>query len=467
MRKAAFSLQFLIIISLLSPVAANATPDESFGSKHDEELKTPRLPSARLFDRLQSVYKYFSLAPEVESQPFFQDLQGKQNLENIVQILPYLDPTNSFDRFYSLQNQKLIVYQDLSVKTVKDYEVELASKGTQEPVKKISDLGTPEKPLAGIRIAIDPGHMGSDYWDKETGKYIVDHKGHKLSEGVLTLQVALLLEKELQALGAEVFVTRRDFVPVTTLSLNNFDFRAFAREKMRDSNLDNWFQNLLTSTPLDQEPDDVLYGHFVQSPYIKKMFSEFMRGTYYVQEADVQARAQNINLFKPDIALMIHFDAAIQVKDPQGINSRHFDRTKAYVLGGFAFDEMGTREARRNFGRVLLNRQTWESSLGLARSIVASFDTNMGIGPDSGHDASNINVEKGVIARNLEIIRLIEAQASSLVECLYYNDPQEFDALLAQDHFMTIGGNSYSYSNRLIQVVQSLRDGVTNFVNSL
>lgn len=70
----------------------------------------------------------------------------------------------------------------------------------KEPVR----TAAAEQPLAGLTVALDPGHGGYDggarahdsgVWEKET-----------------TLQIALAVEKELAARGAQVVLTRREDV---------------------------------------------------------------------------------------------------------------------------------------------------------------------------------------------------------------------------------------------------------------
>jgi hypothetical protein len=52
------------------------------------------------------------------------------------------------------------------------------------------------------------------------------------------------------------------------------------------------------------------------------------------------------------------------------------------------------------------------------------------------------------------------------VECLFYNDPNEFEALLKTTNPMMINGVNVPYSDRLAQLAAALRDGVVSFVAS-
>ena len=70
------------------------------------------------------------------------------------------------------------------------------------------------KPLAGLRIAIDPGHIGGK-WAKMEERWFQIGKGKPVTEGDMTLRVAKLLEDRLKKLGAEVRLTRTGTSPLT------------------------------------------------------------------------------------------------------------------------------------------------------------------------------------------------------------------------------------------------------------
>jgi hypothetical protein len=69
-------------------------------------------------------------------------------------------------------------------------------------------------------------------------------------------------------------------------------------------------------------------------------------------------------------------------------------------------------------------------------------------------------VSPGVFARNLELTRMVTEGAVSYVECLMYGSEKEFYELSQNDFTMQIDGQSFAYSNRLVGVVDAIRDGV-------
>ncbi|MBX9768733.1 MAG: hypothetical protein K2X47_15780, partial [Bdellovibrionales bacterium] len=157
------------------------------------------------------------------------------------------DPQKSFQRYMIRSPNSLSVFQDRDHRTVPDFQI-LKSPATYSTKPALPKT---RLPLAGLRIAIDPGHIGSTLWDRRDGKYVQDRRGRVLSEATLALQVALLLEQQLLDLGASVLLTHRKFEPVFRGgSYEKFPLRPFAEVEFRSSRLSEWFLSLL-ATPGD------------------------------------------------------------------------------------------------------------------------------------------------------------------------------------------------------------------------
>mgnify|MGYP001545293081 CR=1 FL=1 len=70
------------------------------------------------------------------------------------------------------------------------------------------------EPLAGVRIALDPGHLGGAWGPMEARSFTMDDQP-PVQEGDLTLRVAQLLTPKLEALGAQVAFVRDKAGPLT------------------------------------------------------------------------------------------------------------------------------------------------------------------------------------------------------------------------------------------------------------
>ncbi|MCM2321734.1 MAG: N-acetylmuramoyl-L-alanine amidase [Oligoflexia bacterium] len=454
---------------------SSAIPGAAWATTEDSHLREPRLPSfgrfsfqerrrglepREAFERARAILEHFGVPPEEDTQASLADLQGAQTSSGLALALPFLDRDGAFARYSAVQDgARLSVFQDPGSRTSPDFTVTLASEGSAPPVSVFVERlrlaaasATAERPLAGLRIAIDPGHMGGEPWDERAGKFVKDGKGNLLSEGLLVLQLGLLLEQELTALGAEVMLTRRGLTPVTTLPYETFELKPFAEVELRESVDDEWFQSLLPTAQAGPR----LFRAFAANASFRKIFSEQMRWKYFFLGEDLDARVRAIRAFAPDITLALHLDVG-----PRGVNA-----TKVYVPGGFFADEFATREQRRDFAWHLLDGPAWQASVSLSRAIVSQMSLRLGIPMETSGLGNSVPVEPGVFARNLAVQRRITGSAVAYLECLHYSDPAEFSRLRQYTRSMEIEGRQYGYSERLVQLAEAVRDGVVSFAAS-
>jgi N-acetylmuramoyl-L-alanine amidase len=168
-----------------------------------------------------------------------------------------------------------------------------------------------EKPLAGVRITIDPGHIGGAWAKLEERWYQIDAQHIAIMEGELTLRVAKRLKPQLEALGAIVTMVREKCEPVT-----------------------------------QARPDDFLSPE--RSPSgAKKMF---------YRTAEIHARAEKINeKLRPDVVLCLHFNAEPwgNPQTPTFVERNHFH---LLVNGHYMDDELSYDEVRASMAVRLIER---------------------------------------------------------------------------------------------------------------
>ncbi|MEP6669358.1 MAG: hypothetical protein ABJF10_09410 [Chthoniobacter sp.] len=70
------------------------------------------------------------------------------------------------------------------------------------------------QPLAGLKISLDPGHLGGA-WAKMEERYFQIGESRPVTEGDMALRVAKMIVPKLQALGAQVSLVRASAEPVT------------------------------------------------------------------------------------------------------------------------------------------------------------------------------------------------------------------------------------------------------------
>ena len=136
----------------------------------------------------------------------------------------------------------------------------------------------PGRPLAGLRIAIDPGHLGGSYAKMEARWFRIGNS-RPVQEGEMTLMVAKLLKQQLESMGAEVWLTRTRNGPTTPL-------RPGSLRKVAAGSL--------------QEEGVV--------PSAKRLQDEAERLFYRVGEIRNRARLVNSHI-RPDLVVCLHFNA--------------------------------------------------------------------------------------------------------------------------------------------------------------
>jgi hypothetical protein len=198
----------------------------------------------------------------------------------------------------------------------------------------------PGKPLAGLRIAIDPGHIGGE-WAKMEERWFIVGEGKPVQEGDMTLLVANLLKPRLEALGASVSLVRANLEPVTPL---------------RPEGLLSLTQDSPTQSP-------------------RKLAERL-----FYRTAEIRARADLVNsTLKPDLVLCLHFNAEAW-GDP--LNPTLIDRTHLHLLlnGAYTDEEVLLADQRFALLQKLLQRTHQEEAL-VGATVADTFAEISGLPP--------------------------------------------------------------------------------------
>lgn len=192
-----------------------------------------------------------------------------------------------------------------------------------------------DKPLQGMRIAIDPGHLGGKWARMEERWY--KRGDTAVTEGDMTLRTAKLLAPRLEALGATIALTRTETEPVTANRPE--DFRNFART--------------------------IRQGRSEQE-VLSKAESLFYR------TSEIRARAKLINeTIKPDITLCLHYNATDwgEPGSPKMSSSNHFHMI---LHGAYMASEITHEDERFEMMHKVFQR-VHEEEAPLAAELAKSF----------------------------------------------------------------------------------------------
>ena len=258
------------------------------------------------------------------------------------------------------------------------------------------------KPLAGLHVAIDPGHLGGK-WAKMEERWFQIGAGKPVAEGDMTLLVGKLLATRLRNLGAEVSFTRSDDTPNTGLRPDRMHAAAH------------------TSLADQKQP---------QTPGALQKESELL----FYRVAEIRRRAKLINAeIHPDLVLCLHFNAEPwgDPTHPSLIDKNHLH---LLVTGDFAQTELAYDDERFDMVRKLLSH-AYDEELAASDSVATSLAQATGLPPYvyTGSNAIRVGPSPYVWARNLLANRLYNCPVV-YIEPYVMNSHAVFDRIQAGDY---------------------------------
>ncbi|MCW1914370.1 N-acetylmuramoyl-L-alanine amidase [Luteolibacter sp. GHJ8] len=282
------------------------------------------------------------------------------------------------------------------------FQLRFAPEGIESPAPRYwrSCLELPaapaDQPLAGLKIAIDPGHIGGD-WAKMEERWFQIPGSPPVQEGDMTLQVAKLMKPKLEAMGAIVTLVRDKTEPVTPLRPE------MLREEAGKSSAG---------------------GDIVR-------LSERL----FYRTAEIRARAKLVNeTIQPDLVLCLHFnaDAWGNPAAPTLVPKNHFHMI---LNGAYTDDEVGLADQRHDLLLKLLQGIHTEEA-NLAQATATAFVERTAMPPyiyfGGVGTAKNVQGNPYLWARNLLANRIYHCPV------LYY-EPYVMNS--QEDHARMIAGD--------------------------
>jgi N-acetylmuramoyl-L-alanine amidase len=243
--------------------------------------------------------------------------------------------------------------------------------------KPIPRYWSPTRSLRGLRIALDPGHLGGQ-WAKMEERWMQIGDNKPIIEGDMVLDVARMLKKELERRGAKVSLIRDSDRPTTNLRPEKL--KGPALRSLRDN------------------------GRAVNPASLK---SETERLFY--RTAEIRARAKKVNTqLKPDLVLALHFNAE-SWGNPVRPTMTNLNHLHLLVSGCYSARELSFDDQRYELMLKLLNR-SYDKELSVSRQVAQSMARATGLPPYiyASDSAINVGGSSYVWARNLLANRLFE-----------------------------------------------------------
>lgn len=245
------------------------------------------------------------------------------------------------------------------------------------------------KPLSGLVIAIDPGHIGGDFSQMERRHFQIGREP-PVKEGDLTLIVSKKLKEALEARGASAVLVRTKLEPVTDKRPEDFMEEAEALERK------SWLKDqgaLLPALPW-------------QTQWFQKKVRERAEMLFY-RVSEIHARARIINeQIRPDLTLAVHFNVSPW---PEGNTQALSDENHMHVIvhGTCTPGELALDDVRLQIFEKLLSRN-YRLEIPLSASVANALAevTELPAFTYGGGNASNQGNNPYLWARNLLANRL-------------------------------------------------------------
>ena len=302
----------------------------------------------------------------------------------------------------------------------------------------------PEKPLSGLKIALDPGHLGGK-WAKMEERWFHVGSSAPVEEGELTLRVSRLLAARLRELGAKVLFVRNSNEPIT--SKRPDDFRELARK-------------ILIKNGVPQPRADVLDPNDPAKEQTIRWQSEIL----FYRYSEIRRRAALVNFkLHPDLVLCLHFNAE-GWGDPNNPTLTEADHLHLLVNGSYLAEEFELDDERFEMIRRLLSR-VYDEELPLADTVAAAMARETGLLPyqyPTTNSTTKVGTSGYVYARNLLATRLYRCP---VVYCEPYvmNSNDAFARIQAGDYQGVRAINGVERKSIFREYADSVADGLADF----
>ena len=247
----------------------------------------------------------------------------------------------------------------------------------QASAKPVPRYWNPTRSLRGLRIALDPGHLGGQ-WARMEERWMQVGDNKPVIEGDMVLHVARLLKKELERRGAKVSLIRDSDRPTTNLRPEKL--KGVAVRHLREQG------RAINPASIEYESERLFY-----------------------RTAEIRARAKKVNnQLKPDLVLALHFNAE-SWGNPVRPTLTNVNHLHLLVSGCYSARELAYDDQRYELMLKLLNR-SYDKELSVSRAVAQSMARATGLPPYTYTSDAAINVGGSpyIWARNLLANRLFE-----------------------------------------------------------
>ena len=282
-------------------------------------------------------------------------------------------PDGSFWDFAKVDDDKVTIYAD-PAKTETLFTLQFApNEAAQAPLPydyKTKAVSTdPNKPLKGIKIALDPGHIGGD-WAKLEARWFQLGNDPPVMEAKLNMITCEILAEKLKADGAEIIWAKNGYDPTTSLRPEDLHREAIAALAKTGS--------AKAASP-DYTPS-FLFGLRVPGNGAKHSSGasaariDNEAALLFYRVAEIRARGDLVNKQHPDLTICVHYNAD-DWGNPDHPTIAGTSRLVIFINGSYEKSELVYDDYKYDLLRKLLDRTAVQEERGCALVGQSMLDT--------------------------------------------------------------------------------------------
>jgi hypothetical protein len=274
--------------------------------------------------------------------------------------------------YADINDDRVIIYSDTAKRHPLFTLHFAASEGACLPLpyhyKTQATSTDPAQPLKGIKIALDPGHIGGD-WAVLEARYFKLGDDPPVEEAKLNLITCERLAERLEADGAEIIWAKHSYEPVTDLRPDDLHREAIAALALPEH----------ASSHSGYTPS-FLFG--IQLPHVQRASSQSAiearidneAALLFYRVAEIRARGDVVNKQHPDLTICVHYNAD-DWGDPNNPTLTDHSRLVIFTNGAYEKSELVYDDYKYDLLRKLLDRTAVQEERGCALVGQSMLDT--------------------------------------------------------------------------------------------
>jgi hypothetical protein len=326
-------------------------------------------------------------------------------------------PDGNFWRYAQIDDAKMVLYSDPTKRdrlfTLHFAPVESAETARPYVYRTLSTSTDPTRPLAGLKIALDPGHIGGD-WAQLEARYFKLGDDPPVLEAKLNMITCDLLAERLESDGAAIIWAKHNYEPTT------------------DLRPDSLHREAIEALALHPDTTKKISGE----DRIEHMIDNEAALLFY-RVAEIRARGVIVNRQHPDLTICVHYNAD-SWGDPNNPTLVANSRLVIFVNGAYEDSEIAYDDEKYDLLRKLLDRDAPEEERGCALVGQEMLDI-LKYPPETypgGYFAHHVTSVPSVYARNLLANRIYHGPVI-YCEGPYMNARDAYYRIIAGDYLGT------------------------------